>query len=268
MRDDGGGGRFLLGFLDMGCTEEQLITLRAQTDFLSQANWDFEFPARDQAPSYLKGVLARPWLRKYFPGHEIYVWLDADAWVQDWRAIELLVEGARRRRGMAVVTELERGSQIQYGGLPGYWKKAYQWYAAGHGDEIATHLQSFPMLNSGAIALHGEAPHWDLWASELHAALQRTCTTITEQIAMNVAIYARGPFHRTEILPAWCNWTCHYGFPKWDEDAGLFVEPYLPHTPIGIMHLTVKKRTQATLTTLSGRTMDISLEYLGGPLTK
>ena len=83
---------------------------------------------------------------------------------------------------------------------------------------------------------------------------------------MNVAIYARGPFHQTEILPAWCNWACHYALPKWDEDAGLLVEPYLPHTPIGIMHLTVQKRPQASLTTLTGKTAEISLTFPGRPI--
>ena len=39
-----------------------------------------------------------------------------------------------------------------------------------------------------------------------------------------------------EFLPAWCNWLCETP-PLWDEAREIFVEPYVPHTPIGVMHL-------------------------------
>jgi hypothetical protein len=88
---------------------------------LREPEWGFDFPGREQKPGFLRGLLARPFLREYFPEFEIYVWIDADAWLQDWYAVELFCEGACRRRGMAIVPEIDRGSQRQFGGLPVYW---------------------------------------------------------------------------------------------------------------------------------------------------
>ena len=67
-----------MGFFDLGCTPEQLQWLEEQVDIIKQADWEFDFPGRNEAPEYLKGLLARPWLPKYFPGFEIYLWIDAD----------------------------------------------------------------------------------------------------------------------------------------------------------------------------------------------
>ena len=41
-----------------------------------------------------KAQFARPFLPRHFPGYETYLWIDADAWLQDWRAVELYVAAA------------------------------------------------------------------------------------------------------------------------------------------------------------------------------
>ena len=41
----------------------------------------------------------------------------------------------------------------------------------------------------------------------------------------------------TEFLPLNCNWLTSNLLPKFDEYNETFVEPYLPHYKIGIMHL-------------------------------
>ena len=41
----------------------------------------------------------------------------------------------------------------------------------------------------------------------------------------------------TEFLPLNCNWIASNLLPKFDEKERIFVEPYLPNTKIGIMHL-------------------------------
>lgn len=266
VRAHAAGQKTPLAFLDLGCTNEQLNALRSLVDTVRQPGWEFQFPGQEQTPGYLRGLLARPFLRRYFPGYEVYLWIDADAWVQDWRAIDLLAEGARRRRGLAIVPELDRASQTQFGGLPRYWDQAYLWYERGHGREVAAKLHSFPMLNAGVFALFEDAPHWKVWEQELGAAVNKSCETITDQIALNVSVYARNLLQHTELLPAWCNWTCHYGMPKWDEERGILVEPYLPQVPIGILHLTVQKVEQASVTTTAGRRIPMRLRFPPGPV--
>ena len=93
VREKPEGQKVVLAFLDLGCTEEQRAWIYTQVDHLREVDWEFDFPAREQSPRYLRALHARPFLRQYFPGYETYVWIDADAWLQDWRTIELFVEG-------------------------------------------------------------------------------------------------------------------------------------------------------------------------------
>jgi lipopolysaccharide biosynthesis glycosyltransferase len=264
IRDKPQGRSAKLAFFDLGCTPEQLSWIRQHVDIIKQPEWEFDFAGRDHAPQYARGMLARPFLRKYFPDFECYVWLDVDAWVQDWSAIELLLAGARKRRGLAIVPEVDRGSRLQYGLLPSYWRKVASWYSASFGDEVAKEFCSFPLLNAGVFAMHHQALHWDVWKQTLETALQRNCGLISDQMALNYAVYGQELFDKTEMLPSWCNWTCHFGWPAWDPGRSKFVEPYLPHREIGIIHFTEKKLTQKVLRTIDGNEVNVSVLYPAG----
>lgn len=251
-----------IGFLDLGCTAEQLAWLQQQVDIIQAAKWEFDFPGQQESPDYFKGLLARPFLRQYFPNFEVYCWIDADAWVQDWRAVELFVRGATRRRGLAIAPELDRSSSRLYGLLPEFWRWTYAHYQAAFGEEVAEYLHSFPMLNAGVFALHQTAAHWEVWADCLEQGLQNKLSLVTDQLALNLTVYGFELFEQTEILSAWCNWTCHCcGLPIWNQQAGRFVEPYLPHTEIGILHLSADKHEWVKLPTTDGDLVEVNLRY-------
>lgn len=260
IRDQPRGRDVAIAFIDLGCSDEQLAWLRAAVDVVRPAAWALDFPTQDRTPAHARGLLARPFLRRWFPGHDLYLWIDADAWVQDWSAVDLLLQGAARR-GLAIVPELDRGSRLQYGGLPAYWQFARRQYAAAFGPELAARLHHHPMLNAGVFALRADAPHWDVWAACLRQALQRPWTILSDQLALNVAVYERGLFPHTELLPAWCNWTTHYGWPARSGRRGRWVEPYLPHHPIGVLHLTDRKQDQVAVTTSDGGRLSVPTTY-------
>ncbi len=262
VREKPQGQTVAIGFVDLGCTDEQLQWLQQTVTFIQRVDWEFEFPGQNTAPEHLKGLLVRPFLPKYFPGFEQYLWLDADAWVQDWTAIELYIQGAARR-GLAVVPELERSSPREYGMLPKFWEWAAYKYQLAYGEDIGRELCSYPMLNAGVFALRHDAPHWQVWADCLKQGLQQS-TALIDHLALNLAVYGYGLFEQTEILPSWCNWTCHYcGLPAWNSETAQFVEPYLPHTPIGILHLTDRKLERAVLKTTTNDRVAVSLRYGG-----
>lgn len=255
------GQNAIIGFFDLGCTPDQVEWLQTQVNIIKQPHWEFNFPGKNKAPDYLKGLLARPFLRRYFPNFDIYFWIDADAWIQDWKAVDLFIQGAKKR-GLAVVPEIDRGSHIQYGSLSGYWRTTYGWYKQAFGDEAAEKFYSYPMVNAGVFALHKDAPHWEVWAECIDRAIQNFVCTMTDQIALNFSLYNCELFDQTEMLPAWCNWTCHFGLPAWDKEKNCFVEPFLPHTPIGIIHLTGEKNDQVNLVTTDMDLVEGSLRYL------
>ncbi len=262
IREKPQGRNAIVGFFDLGCTPEQIQWLEERVNIIKQPDWEFNFPSIDEAPIHLKGLLARPFLRKYFPNFDIYLWIDADAWVQDWQAVDLFIEGAKLGK-LAIVPEIDRGSEIQYGGLRKFWWQwVYNKYQQAFGEEIAENFYSYPVLNAGVFALHKDAPHWEVWAEFLHRGLQQSASLMTDQFALNLAVYQGGLFDETEMLPAWCNWTYHHAFPSWDKDKSCFVEPYLPHTPIGILHLSgPEKEKQIQLKTTDRDVIELSLLY-------
>ncbi|MBW3587025.1 MAG: glycosyl transferase family 2, partial [Cyanobacteria bacterium 0813] len=260
VREKPEGENVAIGFFDLGCTPQQLQWLETQVNIIQKPDWDFDFPGRNEAPEHLKGLLVRPCLRKYFPNFDIYLWIDADAWVQDWRAINLLVEGASRR-GLAIVPEVHRASLQQYGQLPQFWQWVYQQYEANFGEEIAKKFYSYPILNAGVFALRKDALHWEIWAKKLNQGLQKSGCVMTDQFALNLAVYSGELFDLTEMLPAWCNWIFN-GFPVWDKQRGCFVEPYLPQEAIGILHLAGRQQfDRVQLMATDGDILEISVRY-------
>ncbi|GET42079.1 glycosyltransferase [Microseira wollei] len=262
IREKTQGANAIIGFFDLGCTPEQLEWLQGKVNIIKQPDWEFNFPGKDEATVHFKGLLARPFLRKYFPNFDIYLWIDADAWVQDWKAIDLFVQGAKRG-GLAIVPEIDRGSEIQYGGLRKFWWQwVYNKYQEAFGEEVAENLYSYPVLNAGVFALHKDAPHWEVWAEYLNQGLQQSVSLMKAQFAINLSVYQGGLFDKTEMLPAWCNWNCQHAFPSWEQEKSCFVEPYLPHTPIGILHLSGPvKEKQIQLKTTDGYMVEVKLLY-------
>ncbi|MGB7710056.1 MAG: glycosyltransferase [Microcoleus sp.] len=259
VREKPEGANVAIGFFDLGCTPDQLQWLETQVNFIQKPDWDFDFPGKNEAPEHLKGLLVRPCLRKYFPNFDIYLWIDADAWVQDWSSVELLVKGAAKR-GLAIVHELDRNYNLPYGKQAWYWQFVYRDYQAVFGNEVAQQLYSYPTINAGVFALHQTAPHWKIWAEYLEQGLQNS-VLMTDQVALNRLVYGTEMFDKTEILPARCNWSCNFGLPIWDKQRACFVEPYLPQEKIGILHMTGHKHDLVKLATTDGDTIEISLRY-------
>ena len=250
-----------LGVLDIGLLPEQRAWLESQAVRLVRPDWDIDFPGRDRAPEAFKAQVARPFLPRHFPGYEMYLWIDADAWLQDWRAVDMLLDGAGRDR-LAIVPEIDRAYKRHYKrpklfGLTLSWKN----YREAFGWRAADRLGRNPIVNSGVFALHGEAPHWDAWRRLLAGVLQRSRFFLGEQTALNYAIFAeRLPVN---FLPAYCNWLAGDAAPAFDTRRGLFVEPYAPHEVIGIMHLagTEQKTQRFRLNRLDGGTVETLLRY-------
>ncbi len=257
-------GEISIGFLDLGCTVEQLAWLKQRVDSIQKPIWHFDFPDQSETPDYIKGLLVRPFLRQYFPGFDIYFWIDADAWIQDWSAAELYIHGAARRKGLAIVPEYHRASQQLYGGLPNFWRWIYDRYLEHFNEDIAQKLHSYPLCNAGIFSLHKEAKHWELWEKYLREVLQKPSQKMikmSDQFVLNFLIYECGLFNDTEILPAWCNWIFN-ALPAWDKDQEKLVEPYLPHHPIGILHLAGRQSlSNIKLQTTDGSVVELSVRY-------
>ena len=76
--------------LDAGLTDDQKKILSKKVDEIKPAEWDIEVPAiKVLGKEWLKSQVSRAFLPKYFPNYEKYLWIDCDAWVNDWSSVEL-----------------------------------------------------------------------------------------------------------------------------------------------------------------------------------
>ena len=250
-----------IGILDLGLAPAERAWLASRVSHIVAPGWDVEFPGRDRCPNAFKAQVARPFLPHHFPDYRMYFWLDADAWLQEWRCVELYCAAAGNDR-LAITPEIDRAYKRHYKrpklfGVTLPWKN----YRQAFGWRVADRLGRNPMLNCGVFALHRDAPHWEAWQRLITRVLQRTQFFFAEQTALNYAIFAEQL--PVNLLPAYCNWMPGDAAPKFDAERGLFVEPYAPYEAIGVMHLAgaEQKNHVFRLDRLDGGTVETSLRY-------
>ena len=259
--------------LDAGLTEEQKKTLSSKVDQIKSADWDIEVPqSKVKGKEWLKSQVSRAFLPKYFPNYEKYLWIDADAWVNSWEAIDLYLRGCENNK-LSIATSADRayGRVLRAEWILGSFAKIKsQNYkhakSSGFSEKIARQVALKPHLNIGVFALELNAPHWKVWQKNLKIALNSGKIWGSEQIAMNVTIY--NDELDVEILPAYCNWTLIEAL-KFDEKRNTLVEPYLPNHEIGIVHFAGKNNDQirknknyiSKVKTINGNLIDLKLRY-------
>jgi hypothetical protein len=230
--------------LDAGLDTNQIKILENKVHKIVKAEWDIEVPEyKVRGREWLKSQVSRAFLPDYFPGFEKYLWIDADAWVNDWNCIEMYFKGSDNNT-LSISSSADRSygrvlradwifSNIAFVKSQNY-KHAR---SSGFSNKIAREVALKPHLNIGVFCLEKNSPHWEVWQKNLKEALKKGRIFGSEQIAMNITIYCDNM--KVEILPAYCNWFLIENL-KYDQTNSTFVEPYLPNHKIGIMHLAGK----------------------------
>jgi len=234
--------------LDAGLTTEQKQILSSKVDEIKSAEWDIEVPDfKVKGKEWLKSQVSRAFLPRYFPNYEKYLWIDADAWVNSWEAIELYYKGCEKNK-LSIATSADRAygrvlrAEWVFGSFARIKSQNYKHAkSSGFSENIARQVALKPHLNIGVFALESNAPHWKIWQKNLKIALSAGKIWGSEQIAMNITIYCDQ--QEVEILPAYCNWTL-IEVLKFDKKQNTLVEPYLPNHKIGIVHFAGKNNDQ------------------------
>jgi len=259
--------------MDAGLNKNQLEILEKKVDQIKKAEWDIKVPNNKvKGREWLKSQVSRAFLPKYFPNYKKYLWIDADAWVNSWYAIELYLKGCENEK-LAIATSADRSyrkvirADWVIGSFARIKSQNYKHAkSSGFSEKIAREVALKPHLNIGVFSLESNAPHWDVWQKNLKKALSSGKIWGSEQIAMNIAIYSDNL--EVEILPAYCNWTLIDGM-KFDKKNNTYVEPYLPNHEIGIVHFAGKNNDQirnnknfiSKIKTLDGETIDKRLRF-------
>jgi len=228
--------------LDAGLTNDQKDKLLHKVDEIKSAEWDIEVPGyKVKDKEWLKSQVSRAFLPKYFPNYEKYLWIDCDAWVNDWDCVELYFKACNDGK-LGITQTIGPGYKITskvnwlIGKLAIIKSQNFKHAVKSNiGYEKARKLAFAPHINIGVFSLEKNSKGWEVWQNNLSKTLKAGNIFGSEGLAINMSVYIDNL--ETEFLPLNCNWITSNLLPKYDEKQITFVEPFLPNYKIGIMHL-------------------------------
>ena len=228
--------------LDAGLTNEQKESISNKVREIKPAEWDIEVPGyKVKDKEWLKSQVSRAFLPKYFPNYEKYLWIDCDAWVNDWNCIDLYLKACDNGK-LGITQTIGPGYKITskvnwlFGKLAIIKSQNFKHAVKSKiGYDKARKLAFAPHINIGVFSLEKNSKGWSIWQENLSKSLKAGNIFGSEGLAINMSVYIDGL--ETEFLPLNCNWITSNLLPKYDEEKQIFVEPYLPNYKIGIMHL-------------------------------
>ena len=264
--------------LDAGLTEDQKNKLSEKIDEIKIAEWDIEVSEyKASGKEWLKSQVSRAFLPKYFPGYKKYLWIDCDAWVNDWQSVELYFKACENGK-LGITQTMGPGYKIVskvkwiFGKLALIKSQNFKHAINSKiGIDKARKLAFAPHINIGVFSLEHDSSCWKIWQDNLAITLKSGKIFGSEGLAINMSVYVDDI--ETEFLPLNCNWIASNLLPKFDEEKQTFVEPYLPNYNIGIMHLAaglwkddkdmrLDKSVEIEIKTLEDKTISKSLRFL------
>ena len=228
--------------LDAGLNDDQKKILADKVDEIKSAEWDIKVPNHKiNGKEWLKSQVSRAFLPKYFPNYEKYLWIDCDAWVNDWQSVDLYFRACDNGK-LGITQTLGPGYKITskvnwlFGKLAIIKSQNFKHAIKSKIPyDKARKLAFAPHINIGVFSLEKNSIGWESWQNNLQKTLQAGNIFGSEGLAINMSVYIDDL--ETEFLPLNCNWITSNLLPKYDEKNNTFVEPYLPNNKIGILHL-------------------------------
>ena len=227
--------------LDTGLNEEQKKYLKDHNVIIKDAEWNTRVSKyKIRSREHLKTQFARAFLPDYFPNYKIYIWLDADIWLNDLESFLLYEIGAKKNK-ICITPQTDRayGPLAKVDWFFRFPKKIrtinYKNISRSVSNVLGRKYAMFPTLNAGAFAINDNLDLWKCFQKNIILASKKGRIFGTDQVALALSIYEDGL--PAEFLPAYCNWMCEYHLPIYDRNTNKFLEPYLPNHPIGLMHL-------------------------------
>ena len=228
--------------LDAGLNQNQIDKIKNKVDEIKKAEWDIEVSAlKVRGKEWLKSQVSRAFLPKYFPNYKKYLWIDCDAWVNDWSSVELYFKACNKGK-LGITQSIGPGyrvlSKVKWllGKIAIVKSQNFKHAVSSKiSMQKARKLAFAPHINIGVFSLEKDSKCWEVWQNNLKETIKHGRIFGSEGLAINLSVYVDNV--DTEFLPVRCNWITSHLLPKFDEDNKEFVEPFLPNNKIGIMHL-------------------------------
>lgn len=228
-----------IGCIDGGLTDAQRDSLQQQNILVRAPRLFSNVSQRAlrKRPN-LAIELSKMWLNELFPEFDTLAWIDADAWVQNHNAVELLFNAAEQEQpSLAIVPELflHKPFRLRWTPLPLAQVRSILYKNARLARlprKICRSIGVRPTLNGGVFSLSRSAPHW--------ARLQQWQTIVLKHGKifssgqLSLALTSYHDRFKTSFLPSSCNY-----LGPWliDTQTNQLCEATFPHKPVGIVHL-------------------------------
>ena len=264
--------------LDAGLNQNQIDKIKNKVDEIKKAEWDIEVSAiKVRGKEWLKSQVSRAFLPKYFPNYKKYLWIDCDAWVNDWSSVELYFKACNKGK-LGITQSIGPGyrvlSKVKWllGKIAIVKSQNFKHAVSSKiSMQKARKLAFAPHINIGVFSLEKDSKCWEVWQNNLKETIKHGRIFGSEGLAINLSVYVDNV--DTEFLPVRCNWITSHLLPKFDEDNKEFVEPFLPNNKIGIMHLAagiweknkdmrIDKSVKINIQSISNNTLSKSLRFL------
>jgi lipopolysaccharide biosynthesis glycosyltransferase len=257
--------------LNTGLDQEQINFFMDNKVFIKNAEWNTPVPNyKILGRENLKTQVARAFLPDYFRDYKVYVWLDADMWLNDLSSFMLYERGALNNK-LTIVPQSDRAykknANVEW--LFGFPKKIktinYKNISRSVSKELGRKYAFYSTLNAGAFAINDNMQIWKCLQKNVQLAAKKGRIFGPDQVALALSIYEDNL--PAEFLPAYCNWMCEFHMPKFDPDNNQFVEPFLPNHPLALVHLAgldnirQDKNILSDIETLDGDHIKKSLRY-------
>jgi hypothetical protein len=242
-RDGGGWDDVALYLADVGCSPADVAWAEAHgvtvKEFRSADHYDLP-PFVAENPRYAS-LLYRGVIPTLFPGHEVYLHVDADVWMQNAHAAILYLETAARHPTRVVIAPCVDSSYMsEFTKSQAHVLANTAVCAAVYDPETAAAQVCRPVLSAGVFAAHRTHRIWRDWRAEMETAYGKEydvelCRAGADQTTLNRLLHDKLDFIP---LSARFNYNCHVGFPVRRGEDGRVVIGFPPHDPIDVMHLT------------------------------
>ncbi len=144
--------------LDAGLNKNQIKTLSSLVYSIKKANWDIEVPGyKVMKKEWLKSQVSRAFLPNYFPEFKKYLWIDCDAWINSWSAVELYFKACDNGK-LGITQSIGPGYKIMtkvnwlFGKLAIIKSQNYKHAkSSGIDEDIARKLAFAPHINIGVF---------------------------------------------------------------------------------------------------------------------
>ena len=227
--------------LNTGMNKNQIDYLRDNKIKVKDAIWNTKVPSyKILGRDHLKTQVARAYLPDYFENYKVYIWLDADLWINDLESFLLYEKGALQNN----LTITPQSDRAYFNNAKVEWfmnfptkVKTINFKNIGKSvsKKLAKKYAFYSTLNAGAFAISDSDKIWKCFQKNINLAAKKGRIFGTDQVALALSVHEdKIP---TQFLPSYCNWMCEFHLPIFDEKINKFLEPYLPYHPIGLIHL-------------------------------